>query len=232
MTSEKSSEVLSFPPAYVVEGQAGSSQTTDVSSSKKTKTLFGYSVAVTTALVVVLVMGGVYYYRSIDVLQESIKKFQVADNSGNNPVNQDIQIDMANNYAVFYLTGDSVSPGTFAVLDYTKSMTGIYEPRSRHCYLIGGIKSEISDLQTLSNVFEKNITDAVASGKNFEYVLGDNYPVSDKKILPSPLKNACTSLPVYWLEPAPDTPHGVQKRSCWTVKVKIGWFSISVKRCS
>jgi len=225
-------EVLSFPPAYVVDGQGGSTLASRENSSKKSKALFGYSVAVTTALVVVLVMGGVYYYRSLDVLQESIKKFQVEDKSGYNPVNQDIEIDMANNYAVFYLTGDSVAPGTFAVIDYTKSMTGFYEPRSRRCYLIGGIKSKIPDLQTLSQLYEKNTTFTESSRKNFEYVLGDNYPVSDKKILPYPLKNACTSLPVYWLEPAPDTPHGIQKRGAakasltvWgvTVEFSVSW---------
>jgi len=232
MTFEKSSEVLSFPPTYAVDGQAGSSQTSDipVRSSTKTKALFGFSVAVTVALVVVLVVGGVYYDRAIHGLQESIKKFHVEDKSGNNPVNEDIEIDMANNYATFYLTGDSVAPGTFAVLDYTKSMTGIYEPRSRRCYLIGGIKSEITDLQTLRDVLEKNIT--ASGGKNFEYVVGNDYPVSDKTILPGPLKNACTSLPVYWLEPAPETPNGVQKRGCYGLCVKVWGVCVGVGFCS
>jgi len=210
MTSEKCSEVLSFHPAYVVNSQT---ESINGQSSKKSKALFGYSVAVTTALVVVLVMGGVYYYRSIDVLQESIKKFRLVDNSASNPVEENVEIDMTNNYAVFHLTGSSIAPGTVAALDYTKSMTGIYEPRSRRCYLIGGIKSEISDLQTLSQLYEKNTTFNEANRKTFRYVIGSNYPVSDKKILPGPLKNACTSLPVYWLEPAPDTPHGIQKRA-------------------
>jgi hypothetical protein len=226
MASEKLAEVLSCPPAY---GQAGGSlQSSSGASSKKSKALFGYSVAATTALIVVLVMGGVYYYRSIDVLQESIKKFQVVDNSGSTPVREEVEIDLTNNYAVFHLTGNSIAPGTFAALDYTKSMTGVYEPRSRRCYLIGGIRSEISDLQSLSNMYEKNITYTETSKKSFNYVIGDNYPVSDKKMLPGPLKSACTSLPVYWLEPAPDTTHGLQKRGSVTVKGRIGPVSITL----
>jgi len=176
----------------------------------------------------VLVMGGVYYYRSMDVLQESIKKFRIADTSGNSPVNQDVEIDMANNYATFYMTGDQFAPGTFATLDYTKSMTGIYEPRSRRCYLIGGIRSEISDLQSLSYMYEKNNTYTGDDRKTFTYVLGDNYPVSDKRILPGPLKSACTSLPVYWLEPAPSTPHGLQKRKISEVEICYAWGFICV----
>jgi len=34
--------------------------------------LFGYAVAITTALIVVVIMGGVYYYRSLDVLEAAI----------------------------------------------------------------------------------------------------------------------------------------------------------------
>jgi len=224
-TTEKCSEVVSFPPAYYAPQQVSQSSVRD--SSKKSKALFGYAVGATTALIVVLVMGGVYYYKSIDVLQESIKKFQMADNSGSKPVNQDIEIDMSNNYAVFYLTGADIAPGTFATLDYTKSMTGIYEPKSRRCYLIGGIKSEISDIQSLSNMLEKNTTNAETSGKTFYYVLGDNYPVSDKKILPSPMKSSCTSLPVYWLEQAQDTPHGMQKRGSFSFRFRIFIFTVA-----
>jgi hypothetical protein len=209
MTSEKCVEVVSFPPAYDVSGQT----TTPVirGSSKKSKALFGYAVGATTALVVVLVLGGVYYYKSIDVLQETIKKFHLEDTHENNPVKEDVEIDMANNYAVFYMTGPQWAPGTFLALDYTKSMIGIYDPKLRLCYLIGGIDSKINDLQTFSLQFEMNTTYTDADRKKFYYVLSDNYPVSDKKILPYHLKSACTSLPVYWIQPAPAQPLGIQK---------------------
>ena len=41
--------------------------------SRKSKVLFGYAVAITTALIVVVIMGGVYYYRSLDVLETALK---------------------------------------------------------------------------------------------------------------------------------------------------------------
>jgi len=223
MASEKSSEVVNFPPAYFVNERTAAPPQ---SSSKKSKALFGYAVGVTTALLVVLVMGGVYYYRSIDILQESIKKFQITDNSGKTPVSQDVEIDMANNYAVFYLTGDNITPGTFAILDYTKSMTGLYDPKSRRCYLNGGLPSDVYDVNTLNNLLEKNVTQTEQSVQTFRYKLGNSYPVSDKSILPAPLKRACNSLPVYWMEPAQSSPHGLTKRGhSVTVGINLLIFS-------
>jgi len=212
MSSVKCLEVISFPPAYVVNDQAISTQSTKEASSKKSKALFGFSVGITTALIVVLVLGGIYYYRSIDVLQESIKKFHLVDNHLNTGIKEDVEIDMANNYAVFYLTGPDYAPGTLLALDYTKSMIGIYDPKRRLCYLIGGIDSRINDLQTISYQFEKNTTYTDADRKNFYYVVGNDYPVNDKKILPYHLKNVCASLPVYWLQSVPTKPHCMQKR--------------------
>jgi len=200
------------PPAYTGSFQ---NEPANGKSSRQSKVLFGYSVAVTTALIVVLIMGGVYYYRSLDVIEESIKKFGVGVDSAEAPLSQDLEVDAVNQYVVFRLNGIDLEPGTFAVLDYTKSMTGIYDPKGHQCFLIAGISTNIADLQTLSTVYEKNnSTDFnVTSVDNLYYTLADNYPVSDKNILPAPLKNACTSIPVYWLEPVPaDKTHNIQKR--------------------
>jgi len=200
------------PPAYFGNIR---NQDSDVKRSRQSKILFGYSVAITTALIVVLVMGGVYYYRSLDIIQESIKKFKVVDDSNKTPVSQDVEIDAVNQYAVFRLNGADLEPGTFAVLDYARSMTGVYDPEGRQCFLIAGIRTSIVDLQTLKTAYEKiNATHVNTTNEvSFSYTLADTYPVSDKTILPRPLKNACTSIPVYWLEPAQaDKTHNIQKR--------------------
>jgi len=217
MTEAKSAEVGNemCPPAYFGNTATQAMTPLPTKSSRKSKALFGYAVAATTALIVVLIMGGVYYYRSLDVIQESIKKFKVVDDSSKDPVNQDVEIDTLNQYAVFRLNGADLAPGTFAVIDYAKSMTGVYDPEGRQCFLIAGIRSSISDLQTLKTAYEKNNSTRVntTNMETLYYVLADTYPVSDKKILPGPLKNACTTIPVYWLEPAPaDKIHDIQKR--------------------
>ena len=41
-------------------------------------------------------------------------------------------------------------------------MVGLYEPTSRTCYLIGGMLSGISDLETLQSRLMGNITNTIA----------------------------------------------------------------------
>jgi len=241
MSEAKSVEAAqgTSPPAYYGNtlNQTMASQSSNGKGSRKSKALFGYAVGATTALIVVLIMGGVYYYRSLDVIQESLKKFKVVDDSDKTRVSQDVEIDTLNQYAVFRLNGVDMEPGTFAVLDYAKSLTGLYDPKGRQCFLIAGIRSSIVDLQTLSSAYEKNKTNHVntTNMENLVYVLADTYPVSDKKILPAPLKNSCTSIPVYWLEPASaEKIHDIQKRGFWGniwrgIKKGVTWVIRNVK---
>jgi hypothetical protein len=230
MSTEKYQVSEVCPPHYTSNEVVGETRYT-----KKSKALFGYAVAVTTALVVVLVLGGVYYYKSIDNLQEVIEKFRVVDDSGKTPVTQDIEINTAKQYAVVQINGDSIAPGTYAVLDYSKSMTGIYEPNSRRCYLIAGIQNRIVDLETIRHYYEKQngtSNKGEVRGETFYYVVADTYPVSDKTILSAPLKTSCASLPVYWLEPATDDTHDrVKREKCWEVEVGWGKWKIKYRRC-
>ena len=48
------------------------------------------------------------------------QKYTSVDNSGTKPVTQDIEIDTVYNVVVFRLSGDGITPGTFAIVDYTK----------------------------------------------------------------------------------------------------------------
>jgi hypothetical protein len=207
MADEKSSQ-MSFPPAYVVSGLTEQVQQP---KQKSPKALFGYAVAVSVALVVTLILGGVYYYRSLDVIQDSIRHYSNVDKTGSSPVNQDIEINKAKNTMVFRLSGDGIEAGTFAVLDYSKSLTGIYDPKEKTCYLIGGIQKDIVDPNTYANNMDKNVT-RPTTVETLKYQLADTYPVSDKSILPAELKTACAYLPVYWLEPAAEKT-GIQKRA-------------------
>jgi len=233
MAKEKSADIIQVcaPPAY--SGVFGNETSTKKSSSTKSKLLFGYAVSVSTALIVALILGGVYYYRSLDVIQEAIKKFKVTDTSGDAPVTQEVEIDAENQYVTLRLNGPDFAPGTFAVVDYAKSTTGIYDPQSKRCFLIPGIKTKIADLESWSLEYEKNNhTQKVQDNKEtFNYIMADNYPVSDKSILSAPLRTACKSLPVYWLEPATSKTHDLQKRKAKLiicVSVSIGCTCITL----
>jgi len=221
MSTGKQVESGANAPSYNAEQQKS-----DGWSLTKKKVLFAYAIGVTVALILVIIISSVIHSRIIYVHPASVKKYSVMDMSGTTPMREDIEIDMSNNFAVFYLSGDSMMTGTFTVIDYTKSMTGLYEPNSRRCYLGGGIDLEIYDLETLDNMLEKNTTQQETK-KNFYYKLGNNFPVSDKSILPAPMKSVCMSLPVYWLEPALSASHSIQKRGSLNINFPIGPFRIS-----
>jgi hypothetical protein len=133
---EDKSSVADCPPAYVVSGLTNE----HARNPKKSKALFGYAVAVTTALIVVLVLGGVYYYKSIETLQATILKFDLSRNQDAFRSIDDIELDELKNVVLYHLGSPDFEPGSFSVLDYTKSMLGVYDSGPRSCYLIGGIK--------------------------------------------------------------------------------------------
>jgi len=199
---------MQCPPPYIVSGLTSQQAT----KPKSSKALFGYAVAVTSALIVVLVLGGVYYYKSIETLQNTILKFQLANDRSDGGSIKEVEIDQSKNMAVYQLTGPGIEFGSFSVLDYTRSMLGVYDPAAHKCYLIGGISEKFPDLQSLRQHYEQNATAAASERKTYLYVVADDYPVSDKTILPPPLRSACASLPVYWLEPAPSSDSGRTKR--------------------
>jgi len=215
--NEKKSVESGQPPAYPIMSSATNEM---AGRSRKTKALYGYAIGVTTAFVVLLIFGGIYYYKSIEVLQDAIKTYRTVDKSGDNKLDQEVDIDTSNNQLVFRLNGEGIAPGTFAVQDYTKSITGIYDPKERKCYLLSGINKEVVDPRTYSDMLEKNTT-ASTPIATLNYQIADSYPVSDKSVIPSKLRSACQYLPVYWLEPAKEAKGGKQKRAyciaryCW-----------------
>jgi hypothetical protein len=216
------------PPAYHMQSQSSQGH------SHKTKALFGYAVAVSTALIVVLILGGIFYFRSMNVLQDTIKTYHTTDKTGSTPVEQDVDVNVAKNTMLFHLNGEGIAPGTFAVFDYAKSMTGIYDPKDRTCYLIGGIQKKISDPKSFKDNMEKNTT-KLTTVETLQYQIADTYPVNDKAILPSALKSQCAHLPVYWLEPVtesnPETKSIQKRRVCWRVCVNIRGVRVCYTRC-
>jgi len=201
--AEKIEVDLEQPPAYVVNSMPFHRKPlTSFSSRSKSGCSFVNWVAVTTAILVIVVtitVNVIYFNLSLNVTQPSIKKYQLTDSDGPAPVTEDIEIDTANNVVVFRLSGAGMEPGTFAVLDHTKAMTGLYIPETKTCYLLGGIFKDFADAEALSRNLDKNVT-RPGHMLTMRYHMAHSYPVSDKSFLPAPMKTVCAHIPVYWLE--------------------------------
>lgn len=229
--AEKGSELpqVSCPPAYALPSIEPRSN----GSSRKSKAVLGYAIGVTVALVILVILGSVYYYKSLDVIQSSVVKFQETYKTPDkkDDITQETEVDQDNNVAVFRLTGKGIPDGTIAVLDYTRSMTGLYDPEVKQCFLLGGIRKDIVDPKTLSQHLYGNKTkeDATVT-ETLNFQKADDYPITDKSILPKPLQASCKHLPTYWMEPATEKPDqkslepmptnpeegsGRQKRACY-----------------
>jgi len=120
--------------------------------------------------------------------------------------------------AVYPMTGDDALPGDFMVLDYGRSMVGMYGPSFDFCYVVGGMLQMAPNLDSLQT---KQLGLMPTSSDNSSvvprYEISKSYPITDKTILPYVMQSACSRLPVYWLEPTyppyPPPKHGVSKRS-------------------
>jgi hypothetical protein len=225
--AEKQSVESSSPPMYRVNVEEPSKNTNRIKVSKTL--VIGVTIAVTVILLAAIIAGVAYFYRSTHTLKEVAKIYHRTDKNG---VNEDIEIDTDKNIVIVHLNGEGIEPGTFVVLDYTKSLTGIHDAKTKRCYLIGGIQQEFLDPQHLRESLEKNLTQST-SGKTLRYKVSNSYPVSDKSFLPSALKKVCNNIPVFWLEPDMESSDtGVQKRQfCVNACATIFGVRVCYKNC-
>jgi hypothetical protein len=189
-------------PSYVASATPAMEASQNNKASKvKIWVLIGYSVAITIALIVVAVMSGVYFHRSLDILEDSIETYQRTYSSPGDEgssLTEDISIYSANNVAIFRLSGPEIPDGSLVAIDYPKSIIIISEPTSKICYLIGGIKMIIGDMNQLNQYLQANKT---ADPTNTLYYAAnvDDYPVTDKSFLPSGISNECNGVPLFWI---------------------------------
>lgn len=169
--------------------------------SCKSKATLGYAVGITIALIIVVVLGSVYYFKSLEIAHGTIVKFhQTYKGESNEEVTQETEVDVDNQIAVFHLDGDGMSKESFVVFDYGRSMIGLYEEEEKSCYLVGGLTKDMVDLKAFLARLYQNSTDENSTGGELDYVTADDYPISDKSILPKPLQSPCKYLPTFWLE--------------------------------
>jgi len=166
-------------------------------------------VAVTTALMVTVVVGALYYHRSIDGLLAAAQRPQSADR----PILLSAPVvpqsaAAVNNVVVIDMEGDMGTSGSQAVIDYSKGLTAVYDASKKMCYLASGIHTDIANSK-LPSVFPTS-----------KYSVDQSYSISDKSLVPAPLQRTCASIPLHWLEQVVrDAVHSVKKRATISVAV-------------
>jgi len=198
-----------FPPSYIMRGEAGFSMKPKRWGSKGGKCVWAYAVAVTTALMVTVVVGALYYHRSIDGLLEAAQRPQSADR----PILLSAPVvpqsaAAVNNVVVIDMEGDMGVSGSQAAIDYSKGLTAVYDASKKMCYLASGIHTDIANSK-LPSVFPTS-----------KYSVDQSYSISDKSLVPAPLQRTCAGIPLHWLEQVVrDAVHSVKKRATITVAV-------------
>jgi hypothetical protein len=198
-------EESSSPPIYCEKTTSGDKTHRKLHMSKL---IVGVIVAVTIVVVTSIVAGLVYFCLATN----SIKMYQNIVKDGMRAVKQDIEIDTEKNTMIFHLSEDGIEPGTFAVLDYAKSLTGFYDPGNKKCYLIGGIQKDLPNPKAFKDILDANNSKSV--NETLEYEVSHSYPVSDKSFLPASLRTSCAHIPVFWLQPVqePNSSTGLAGR--------------------
>jgi hypothetical protein len=218
--SEKPNIELSAPPKY------GDNDATQGKSSRKCCTRFIIVltvVAVSLLTVASLTVGVVFLHKA----SYQVKMYHTRERNGMTSYDQDIEIDTYRNVLIFHLSGEGIGVGTLAVIDYTKSMTGIYDTLARKCLIVGGIQQQLTDPKTFKEMLEKNMTQSGEPTTTLQYQVSHTYPVNDKSILPTVLQRPCARIPVYWLEPESK----IQKRGCINVCFGVLFWRTCYDRC-
>jgi len=158
---------------------------------------------------------------------------------------KDLAVDVSGHLVVVSLppAGDDSGEegGSTLVIDYTKSMTGVYLEETQSCYLIGGVPKSVPSPAEFKQALEAH-KDGFNAEDQLSYTVAEDYPIKDHSMLPTPLQSACAGLSLQWLEPATETqsseldvPHLQRRVVCKRVCVRIWlivFFSICRTRCS
>jgi hypothetical protein len=119
---------------------------------------------------------------------------------------QTVAVDTVNDVSIFYPQGPGVPNGTVAAIDYKRSITGLYDPAMRECYVTAGMRPDAPSAMDLKQALNNGQYQTDHSTHIYFHKV-DNIAVRDHSVLPSPLQSVCAGLPVYWMEeteaPAP-----------------------------
>jgi hypothetical protein len=115
---------------------------------------------------------------------------------GSQIVHEQVEVNKEDNSAKFYL-----EKGSVGVIDFKKSIAGIYFAEAKACFVIGGI-SNVGDVDSFLKQFgaDAKSTDDAADGEIVFYDAVKDAALKDTSIVPNDLRESCDNLPVYWAE--------------------------------
>lgn len=244
------------PPKYTKD--SGADKTKCCSVKKAAVALAVYAAVLTALMLVLSTLGGLKYQQLVNQV-ENCDDNDVAPDENFLEEREDTYEDegqvMLKKTSIDYQRELEIlryfSPGEFIhgsiiVLDYKRSMTGLYIPEAAECYLIGGVDHHIASpfrgLQENSEPVNETTTpmmkgdtadyydddsgdDMIPSPSgpadeevSLYYRKAEDYPVLDVSILPRPLRVYCMDKDIYWLERTQETDMTTRTR------VRRGWF--------
>jgi len=186
----------------------------------------GIMITVGIVLVTSIVSGMVFFGVAAS---NSVQMYHNIDKDGTSVVNQDIKIDTEKNTVIFHLSGNGIEPGTYAVIDYAKSLIGFYVADINRCYLIGGIQMDLPTPKDFKDILDRNNSQSDWVNETLEYAISSSYPVSDKSFLPAVLRSSCADIPVFWLEPIIESTTSTSPSNIQIGRQKR--FTIKCRRC-
>jgi hypothetical protein len=115
---------------------------------------------------------------------------------GSQVLHEQVEVNKEDNSAKFYL-----EKGSIGVIDFKKSIAGIYFAEAKACFIIGGI-SNVGDVDSFLKQFgaDAKSTDDAADGDIVFYDAVKDAALKDTSIVPNDLRENCNDLPVYWAE--------------------------------
>ena len=222
------------------------------SSSNKTRrttvALTVYSGTVTTIVVAMAIFGGLFYHHTMKtcVYEEEtnpalLERKEEVREYGHRQVVKETELDYQKEVEVMRFTSPGADvDGSVMVIDYRRSVSGLYIPLTDVCYIIGGVDHHLTSPFQEMNLDAADYNDTAADGNDethegeskgqapasspegqestLYYRKADDYPAVDTSILPLTLRPHCQGKPIYWLERTSKPEVGISK-----VRVRRGW---------
>ena len=173
--------------------------------------------SVSTALLLVVLVGGAFYVADLKIQLEREMKPNMRDTSTSQhkttQTRQDYQVDEEDQTELIMKKTKDGKIEMIVAIDYKKKISVAYIPTAEECLLRTGVDSEVADdLNILED--EKNTSVKKDTKETTTYTSTGNR-VTDMSILPQEMKVYCEGKPTYWAQTVDTDESERQKRRAY-----------------